>query len=106
MNVFRRVVLPFVLVAAWSVPSRAQSASHATSSTPAAVQPSVPSDPLGRENPRGCIIGFIKAAQEERYRVAVQYFQPITGCPRLPADEEEKLASQLLTILSQKFASL
>jgi len=71
---------------------------------PAAPQPTINPDPLGRENPRGCILGFIKAAQDERYSVAVKYFQPVTGRRRPSEQDEEELASQLLTILNQKFA--
>jgi hypothetical protein len=32
-------------------------------------------DPLGRETPRGTLIGFIRAAQDESER-AIEYFQP------------------------------
>ena len=62
------------------------------------------SDPLGRDNPRGCILGFIKAAQEENYPVAVQYFQPITARKHPSREEEQELAAQLLAILNQRFA--
>jgi MscS family membrane protein len=70
---------------------------------PVAQQPAVTPDPLGRENPRGCILGFIKAAQEERYSVAIKYFQPPTGRRRPSPQDEEEFAAQLLTILNQKF---
>ncbi len=100
-----RKLMPLVVMslAACCVPLRAQIPGVTPAATPAAAQPSVPADPLGRENPRGCILGFIKAAQEERYSVAVQYFQPATGRHRPDAEEEEELASQLLTILNQKY---
>ena len=64
----------------------------------------VPADPLGRENPRGCVLGFIKAAQEERYAVAAQYFEPPPRRVKVTLEDEEELASQLLGILNQKFA--
>jgi MscS family membrane protein len=72
--------------------------------TPTAQPPSSPADPLGRETPRGSIIGFIKAAQEERFPVAVEYFQPSPKHKRVSGEEEEQLVTQLLAILNQKFA--
>lgn len=74
----------------------------ATTTTPAQ-QPAVPPDPLKRETPRGCVLGFIKAAGEERYEVAVQYFQQPNGRHRQTLEDEEELASQLFSILSLKF---
>ncbi len=64
----------------------------------------VPPDPLGRETPRGSLFGFIKAAQDEHYNVAVQYFQPPTGRRRRSQEDDEELVSQLLAIFNQKFA--
>jgi MscS family membrane protein len=71
--------------------------------TTATQQPSVPTDPLGRENPRACLLGFIKAAQEEKYSLAVQYFQPLPPRKRVSEEDEEELAEQLVAILNQKF---
>jgi MscS family membrane protein len=48
-----------------------------TTAQPTTAAPSVaaiPPDPLGRETPRGTLLGFIKAAQEEHYAVAIEYF--------------------------------
>ncbi len=103
--VARRNLIPIVMVmlVIWCVPLCAQIPGMTPSAASAATQASVPPDSLGRENPRGCILGFIKAAQEERYGVAVEYFQPATGRHRPDAEEEEELASQLLTILNQKY---
>lgn len=70
----------------------------------AASVPSVPPDPLGRDNPRGTVLGFIRAAQEERYSIAIQYFQPAARRSRTSQEEEEALAEQLLAILNHKFA--
>src|SRR5277367_6713587 len=79
-----------------------------TSSTPAATSstntPAVSHDPLGRENPRGTVLGFIKAAQDEKYNVAVQYFQPSTKRKRNSPEEEQDLVPQLLAILNQRIA--
>jgi len=72
--------------------------------SPVPQQPAAPPDPLGRDNPRGCILGFIKAAQEENYSLAIQYFQPITTRKHHSQEDEEELAAQLLAILNQKLA--
>lgn len=66
-------------------------------------QPATPPDILGRDNPRGCILGFIKAAQDGKYDVAAQYFEPLPRKRGVPAEEEAELVNQLLTILNQKF---
>ncbi len=76
----------------------------ATQPAAAAAQPAPPPDALGRDNPRGCILGFIKAAQEERYNVAEQYFEPPPRQRRESEGEDKELVNQLLTILNQKFA--
>jgi MscS family membrane protein len=75
-----------------------------TPTTAAAQQPTAALDPLGRESPRGCLLGFIKAAQEEKYSLAVQYFQPLPTHRRVSEEDEEEIAEQLLAILNQKFA--
>ena len=59
------------------------------------------SDPLalGRETPRGTVIGFIRAAQAENYDVAVQYFD----VRHATVEREQELAQQLLAILNARF---
>ena len=78
-----------------------------SSSQPSAApsQPATPSDILGRDNPRGCVLAFIKAAQDEKYDVAVQYFQPPARKQHVSPEEEKELVNQLLTILNQKVAA-
>lgn len=49
-------------------------------------------------------MGFIRAAQEDRYAVAAQYFEPPSHHMKFNQEEEEELAEQLLAILNQKFA--
>jgi MscS family membrane protein len=66
--------------------------------------PAVPPDPLGRETPRGTLLGFIKEAQEEHYARAVEYFQPTPIHRRRSEQDDEELAAQLLAIFNQKFA--
>ena len=43
-----------------------------TGKTPAAEKPAE-QDPYDRESPRGCIIGFLKAAEREDYTQSFQY---------------------------------
>jgi MscS family membrane protein len=70
---------------------------------PAAKQEVVaPQDSLGRETPRGTVMGFLHAAQEENYSVAAQYFQPAPGHRRLGPVEEQDLAVQLFAVINQK----
>src|SRR6266403_920309 len=77
----------------------AQTAQHSAAATS---PPTVPSDPLelGRETPRGTVIGFVRAAQSESYDVAVQYFEPRR---RTNVEPERELAQQLLAILNARF---
>ena len=69
-----------------------------TTPAPAATSP----DPLGlgRETPRGTVIGFIRAAQAENYDVAVQYFD----VRHATVEREQEVAQQLLAILNARFA--
>jgi MscS family membrane protein len=104
----RRLLLLLVFTGLWSAPVLPQIPGllSAPSSPASSPQSQVPPDPLGRETPRGCLLGFIKAAQEEKYSAAVQYFQPRPTRRRVSASEEdeEELAAQLLAILNQKLS--
>jgi MscS family membrane protein len=98
------VLLLFVLTPLADPLVCAQLSSLTPAASPAA-QPGTPTDFLKRDTPRGCILGFIKAAGEEHYEVAIQYFQPATGGRHHPSvEDEEELASQLFTVLSVKFS--
>ncbi len=77
------------------------SAQPATASS----QPATPPDAWGRDTPRGCVLGFIKAAQDEKYEIAVRYFESPTGKRRGSPQDETELVDQLLTILNQQFAA-
>jgi len=74
---------------------------------PAAAQAQSPApvDPagLGRETPRGTVIGFIRAAQGENNEVAVQYFQPALKGHHVNAADEQELVAQLLAVLNARF---
>jgi MscS family membrane protein len=75
-----------------------------SSQTAAPSQPAPPPDALGRDNPRGCILGFIKAAQDEKYNIAERYFEPRLRQQHESEQEEKELVNRLLTILNQKYA--
>jgi MscS family membrane protein len=72
-----------------------------TATEPPAKPAPAPADPLdlGRETPRGTVVGFIKAAQYENYYAAVQYFDE----RRISVEREQELAQQLLAILNARF---
>jgi MscS family membrane protein len=96
------LVLLFALIApAWLPAQVAALLPGQTSAQPATAAGT--SDLLGRETPRGAILGFIRAAQEEKYSVGAQYFQPASSRHHPSAAQEQELASDLLTILNQKF---
>ena len=89
-----------------SLSTPAPTTAPATSPPPTATAPTpapLP-DPLGRETPRGCVFGFIRAAQDEKYSVAVKYFEPPARRVHYAPEDEEELAAQLLTHLNQSFA--
>jgi MscS family membrane protein len=69
--------------------------------TPAAAAPSDPLG-LGRETPRGTVLGFIRSAQAENYENAVAYFQPRHHST---PEQERELAKQLLDILNARFGT-
>lgn len=73
-----------------------------TGQTPGA--PTAVADPLGRETPRGAILGFIHAAQNENYMSAMQYFQPDRSRRRASQEDDQEIASQLLAIFNQRFS--
>jgi MscS family membrane protein len=99
-SVFRRSLLLLSL----GVPGAVANAQIGQHSPAAATAPSAatPSDPLelGRETPRGTVIGFIRAAQSENYDIAVQYFEPRR---RASVEPEQELAKELFAILNARF---
>ncbi len=85
------------------LPGKAAQIPSLTSHPAPASQPSATfADPLGRETPRGTVMGFLRAAQDENYSLAAQYFQPPQGRRRLNSTEEQDLAAQLLAVINQK----
>jgi MscS family membrane protein len=80
----------------------AQTSALAQTQKPPATQPAPPTESLGRDTPRGTLIGFIQAAQDER-EAAVDYFQPQGKVHRSTPEEERELAGQLLAVLNARF---
>ena len=103
MVLFRKVFLAALLLLLARGGSLAQIPDISSPPTaPASNAQSTPADPLGRETPRGTVMGFLRAAQDENYAVAVQYFQPAPGRRRVMADQEQDLVVQLLAVINQK----
>ena len=81
-------------------------AGQAGQAAPPAATAAVPiaavADPLGlgRETPRGTVVGFIRAAQSENYDLATQFFEVRR---RSASEPEQELAQQLLAILNARF---
>ena len=64
-----------------------------SSSPPAAAQPAEP-DHLGRETPRGCVVGFLRAAERDDFARAVDYLQ------LKPSDAATQRARELYSVLN------
>jgi len=102
---FRTIGLLTLLLAAMTGYAQLNPLAPPTPAASAPAKPAVPADRLGRETPRGTVFGFMHAAQDENYRLAVQYFQPPSGRHRPSVEEEQDLAAQLLSILNEKFSA-
>ena len=72
-------------------------AQPATTPAPAAAQAETPKDPLGRETPRGSVLGFMRVAREGNDEAAAQYLN--TTLQGRPA---EVLARQLYVVLDTR----
>jgi MscS family membrane protein len=86
-------------------PRAAAQVSSVLSPKPAApAQAAAPADPmnLGREAPRGTVIGFVRAAQEENIEQAWEFFQA-SGHSHLDAGEKQELVDHLLTVINAAF---
>ncbi|HTP68946.1 MAG TPA: mechanosensitive ion channel family protein [Dongiaceae bacterium] len=103
-----RRFLPYTLLVGLLLPGSASVLAQipgitSSSATTPAAQPAAQPDPLGRENPRGAVLGFIKAAQDDKFALAAEYFEPARSRKHAAENDEEELASQLLAILNQRF---
>ncbi len=99
----RGPILRMILIGIFACPLTSTAQIPGITPAAPASAPALPPDPLGRENPRGAVLGFIRTAQEEKYSVAIQYFQPSPRRLRASPEEDETLAEQLLVILNHKF---
>jgi len=61
--------------------------------TPPAAAKQEEKDPFGRETPRGCVLGFLKAAERGHYEQAAQYLETTSS-------RAQELAKQLQVILN------
>src|SRR5262249_28402893 len=66
-----------------------------TAAQTAAAKPQ-PEDPLGRDSPRGCVLGFLKAIDRGALSQAAEYLDA-----RAKPTEAQKLAQQLAVVLNQ-----
>jgi MscS family membrane protein len=73
------------------------SATAATAAATSATQSPQPSDPLGRTNPRGAVLGFLNAARKDDFELARQYLNT-----RAPADAARELAHDLFVVLDAR----
>ncbi len=85
------ILITFLLLAPASY---AQLPIATTPKPPASTQP-VEQDPFGRESPRGCVLGFLKAADGGDYSQAAQYLD-VRDTP----SQAQELARQLQVVLN------
>lgn len=57
-------------------------------------------DPLGRSTPYGCVMGFLKAVNDNDFGIATQYLDT-----KLPAEKAKELATQLKAVLDASLSS-
>src|SRR5215813_13708290 len=101
MVLLRKILVAALLLLPAGIASLAQ-LPGITSPAPTPNAQATPTDPLGRETPRGTVLGFLRAAQDENYPAAVQYFQPAAARHHAKPEEEQDLAAQLLAVINQK----
>jgi MscS family membrane protein len=69
-----RIALSICLLAGSAAHSAAQLSTSAAS--PAKAEPATPVDPLGRETPRGSVMGLLRYAEHRDFATAAHYLQP------------------------------
>src|SRR5215475_8784973 len=67
---------------------------------PSAATAQVIEDPLGRDTPRGAVLGFIKAIERENYELAAQYLDT-----KLKPQQRQEVAQQLGEVLNRKLST-
>jgi MscS family membrane protein len=104
MATFCKILLAALLLPALVCAAQIPGLTSKPAAKPEPAPTTIP-DPLGRETPRGTIMGFLHAAQDENYSLAAQYFQPLPAHRRANPSEEQDLAVQLFTVINQKIVT-
>jgi len=101
---FRRKLIRVVLLAALSSGVSASQIPGISSPATKSAQPAqaTPEEPLGRDTPRGTVMGFLRAAQDENYPLAEEYLEPPAGRRHPKSGEEQDLVAQLLAVINNK----
>jgi MscS family membrane protein len=86
------IALAIFLFAGSAAYSRAQLPTSAAP-PPAKAEPTTPIDPLGRETPRGAVMGLLKCTESEDYETAARYLQPTPGEDTNLAQRAKELSS-------------
>ncbi|HYL80985.1 MAG TPA: mechanosensitive ion channel family protein, partial [Candidatus Acidoferrum sp.] len=96
----RRIVIPCLILFCLlqALPAGAQAPPASQAPTPS---PRIAEDPLGRNTPRGTVLGFIKAAQDQDVERAAQYLDARQGS-KLAQD----LARQLKVVLDRGLSAV
>jgi MscS family membrane protein len=89
----------FVCLLALVAPQMAAQAQTAADAAqpPEAVKADTPKDPLGRDTPRGTVLGFLNAAHKGQDQLAREYLET-----RLTGESTEALAHQLFVVLDAR----
>ncbi len=97
-----RVLFGLALALATAIPAFAQlslpsSAPPAAAPTPAETEPAV--DRYGRETPKGCLLGFLRASQQDNARTGAEYLQ----IPAALQSEREAIAAEVQLVFDHRF---
>ena len=95
----RRTICACLFIACLSVAEASAQSPQPTPAPPAAAPaaPEQPKDPLGRETPRGTVLGFMTAAREQKQDVAPLYLN--SG---LSGEDAIELAQKLYVVLNSR----
>ncbi|WP_245632622.1 mechanosensitive ion channel family protein [Edaphobacter aggregans] len=81
-------------------PASPAAADSSATAAPTPTPPPPPEDPLGRTSPRGCVLGFLRAAEAKDYAKAAEYLDG-----RRPQQQAEQLALQLKYLLDLRLST-
>jgi MscS family membrane protein len=94
-----RLTATMFLLSLVLVPLASGQAPGAPQPTPPAKAPPASQDPLGRDTPRGTVLGFVKAADADNLKRAVQYLDT-----KRPPKQAEELARALKVVLNRRLS--